>query len=242
MTAAGVYHFIEGLIHFCAYMTASLFPLSAEYSTGRTYFYKYVAQILTGNPEMSKQYSGYQMRCTVRVVMRPNRRVHMRLENIAFQQTNRILPVPTSRLTVVLPTNYFEKLTNSQDYRLIVRMLRLPVSFLWTRSGWVKEIQVSNSDIDWSLNLKKALMTMLNFNMRIKPSAINRSRNGIFMRTKYFEVKRYSFFILLRTSRAHRPSRPSFPPFPPRTASTDIARPTTNTACIPTQFASGIVR
>ena len=176
------------------------FSLSTEYTAGRSYVYNYWAQILTGNPEMSKQYSGYQLRCQVRFVVLRNRRVHMRMENIKFRQTNRILPL--RRPVVILPYTYFDKLTHRQDFVNIVRMLGLPVSFLWTSSAWVKEIRVSRRDTDWSLNIKKGLMTMLNFNMRIKPSDINLKTDGIFKRTKYYEVSPYNIVLLFHTNPA----------------------------------------
>lgn len=176
--------------------------LSTEYTVGRTYFYQYEAQIVTGNPEMSKQFSGYQMRCVVRLVMLRNRRVHMRLERIRFLQTNRILPV--RRPMIILPFTYFEKLSNPQDSVLVKRMLSIPVSYLWTPSGWLKDLRVSRTDTFWSLNIKKGLMTMLNFNMRIRPSAINHQTNGIFKRTKYFEVKcSIVTLLLLHRERPH---------------------------------------
>ena len=148
--------------------------------------YLYEAQILTGNPEMSSQYTGYQLRCRVLLTMRPNRRVLMRLRSISFRQTNRVLPV--RRPVVLLPPSLFRRLSNRQDYFNIVRMLQLPLTYKWTHSGWLKEIKVSNLETFWSLNLKKGLMTMLNFNLRIKASDINQKTNGIFKRTKYFEV------------------------------------------------------
>ena len=130
-------------------------------------------------------YSGFRLQCRVRLVMLSKRRFHMQLDRISFLQTNRIMP--TQRPTYILPKRLFRALTNRQDLALIKRMLSLPVSFVWTPTGWIKEIRVSKLDTFWSLNIKKGLMTMLNLNLRVDPQAVL-TGNGIFKRTKYFEV------------------------------------------------------
>lgn len=171
--------------------------LLAEYESGRSYYYSYQAQILTGVPESSNTYSGLRLQCRVRFVVLAKRRVHMRFDRISFLKTNRILPV--QRPTHILPKYLFQRLPSQKDQALIERMLQLPVSFVWTRTGWVKEIRVSKLDTFWSINIKKGFMTMLNLNLRVDPKDVLQG-NGVFRRTKYFEVSPSSAYLRLISS------------------------------------------
>lgn len=173
------------------------FDLLSGYQQGRRYFYMYESQILTGAPETASQYSGFSLVARVQLVV--SDRVLLRLDGARLKQANQILSL--DRPAVLLPLSFFREIPEPETRKAIENALVLPISFKWSGSGRVTEVQVTEEDPFWSVNAKKAILSMLNVNMKFRAEDVTKS-NGVLRKTKYFEVSylvKLSFFLLLIT-------------------------------------------
>lgn len=136
-----------------------------QFAQDKTYVYEYSARLLTGIPELADQYAGFEMNADLVLQARSNQAVDLKLTNIKVGRTND-----------ASPSNYEEDLDMvhrwNKEYQ---RELTKPIRFVH-EDGKVKSFQAERNEPDWSLNIKKSILSL--FNINLTPEKIIRAQQG----------------------------------------------------------------
>lgn len=134
------------------------------FQSGREYRYFYDAQILTGIPGSSRQHSGSRIQAMVVLQFRGGN-VVMKLNHVRVGKLNRKVPEPRAQLPFVV----FEQI--EIEPRLLEKLLK-PVKFSYT-NGLIHDIVFERTEDAWSANIKRAVMDMLQVNLKEQSSTDN---------------------------------------------------------------------
>jgi len=134
------------------------------FQSGREYRYFYDAQILTGIPGSSRQHSGSRIQAMVVLQFRAGN-VVMKLDHVRVGKLNRKVPEPRAQL----PFEVFESI--EIEPRLLEKLLK-PVKFAYT-NGLIHDIVFERTEEAWSANIKRAVLDMLQVNLKEQSSTDN---------------------------------------------------------------------
>ncbi|XP_074640373.1 vitellogenin-6-like [Tubulanus polymorphus] len=115
-------------------------------------------QIVTGLPELSRASSGLKIRSVVRVQFLEGDRVVLKMTAPRIYILNREIPTHQT-ISSLLPDRIFMELTESIAEKLRADLIK-PVSCRFV-DGAVSDVHVSEGDAIWSVNIKKALLSLL---------------------------------------------------------------------------------
>lgn len=137
-----------------------------EFAPGQKYVYEYSARLLTGIPELADQYSGFEMTADLVLQARGSPdQVDLRLANVKVGKTND-----------AVSGNYEEDIDMvhrwNKEYQ---RELTKPIRFSH-QNGKVNSFTAERSEPDWSLNIKKSILSL--FNLNLTPQKIIRAPHG----------------------------------------------------------------
>jgi len=135
-----------------------------RFKSGREYRYFYDAQILTGIPGSSRQHSGSRIQSMVVLQFRGGN-VVMKLNHVRVGKMNRKVPEPRAQL----PFEIFESV--EIEPRLLEKLLK-PVKFAYT-NGLIHDIVFDRTEEAWSANIKRAVLNMLQVNLKEQGSTEN---------------------------------------------------------------------
>jgi hypothetical protein len=139
---------------------------NVQFAPGQTYVYEYSARLLTGIPELADQYAGFEMTADLVLQSRgqPDK-VDMKLTNIKVGKTND-----------QTGGSYEEDIDMvhrwNKEYQ---RELTKPVRFQH-EAGKVTAFEAERNEPDWSLNVKKSILSL--FNLNLTPQKIIRAEKG----------------------------------------------------------------
>nr|ANB82451.1 vitellogenin [Saccostrea glomerata]ANB82452.1 vitellogenin [Saccostrea glomerata] len=135
---------------------------SQTYERNKEYLYEYETQALTGIPQGSTIYSGMKLKCDVRIQFRSRSSATLKLDKIVLAKIND--PIESVNPTQQqVPENLFRPLTG-KDADQMIKDLSRPINFLYVR-GNVREIKQEADDPEWSVNVKKGLLSILEVNL-----------------------------------------------------------------------------
>ncbi|VDK56203.1 unnamed protein product [Anisakis simplex] len=157
----------------------------------RLYRYLYRGQISNGLPRESTQHAASRIEAQV-VLAFPNteRTAVLQIDKIRFADLNGELPEPRE----IQRFDIFDERQIEEEHE---RVLRLPIRFRYV-DGLVSEIEFDREDKPWSENIKRAILNLLQVNLK---------KN---MRTDIREEQRVRDEIELREEREQRRERVDF--------------------------------
>jgi len=130
------------------------------FRSGREYKYLYNGQVLTGIPGSSVQHAGSRIQALVTLQFLTETRVLMKLSNIRMGRTNADIPFPRQNL----PFRVFDEIDIQSK---LENKLEKPVEFSYT-NGLIHDLILENGELPWSVNIKRAVLNMLQVNMKEK--------------------------------------------------------------------------
>ena len=120
------------------------------------YRYKYSSQVLTGIKELNSQYSGVRLFAQVRIQPRQDSTCRIQLDNPRFVSYNDILEWSQDRL---VSSGNEENIPSN-----IKTWLKTPFTVFHKR-GLVEKIQTENGEPEFIVNMKKALVSKLQYDL-----------------------------------------------------------------------------
>jgi hypothetical protein len=137
-----------------------------QFAVGQTYVYEYSARLLTGIPELADQYAGFEMTADLVLQARGTAdKVAMKLTNVKVGKTNDAVDGSFEEdIDMVHRWN--------KEYQ---RELTKPIRFQH-ENGKVIAFEAERSEPDWSLNVKKSILSL--FNLNLTPQKIIRAQQG----------------------------------------------------------------
>jgi hypothetical protein len=132
---------------------------------GQTYLYEYKGRLLTGIPELANQYSGFEIMSDLILQPISESVVAFKLSNVRIGQHNGQVPINYQQYFVMnhLPDPQYTK------------ELTKPIRFVYN-DGKVVAFEADQSEPEWSLNIKKSILSL--FNINLTPKKIIRSVNN----------------------------------------------------------------
>jgi len=135
-------------------------------SAGQTYVYDYTSRLLSGIPALADQYAGLELEA--QIVLQPQANtVAMKMTNVVIGKHNG--PVGHDGQPVMdhqMAQEYSRELTKTIRFEYI--------------DGKVKAFEADQSEAEWSLNMKKAILSLLNVNIAPKKIIKSVHSNQIF--------------------------------------------------------------
>lgn len=148
---------------------------------GQTYVYQYVGKLLTGIPQLADQYAGFEIIADLILQPLSGEIVAMKLDNVKVGKHNG--PVPN---------NYQEDIVmNHQPDALYQRELTKPIRFVYSE-GKVKAFEADISEPQWSLNIKKSILSL--FNLNLTPKKILKSPKANLMPKPDYDLTVYPIY------------------------------------------------
>jgi hypothetical protein len=132
---------------------------------GQTYLYEYSGRLLSGIPQLADQYAGFEILADLILQPLGEDIVAMKLANIKVGKHNG-----------QVPNNYQEEITmNHQPDAQYTRELTKPIRFIYA-DGKINQFEADQSEPEWSLNIKKSILSL--FNINLTPKKILKSPIG----------------------------------------------------------------
>lgn len=133
-----------------------------RFAPGKSYLYDYSARLETGIPKISDQFSAYQIRADIEIQSRSagSNEVKLRLGNIRTSQTD------GGSEEAAVPHEW------NREYE---KELSKPVVFTH-QNGRVINFRAERSEPEWSLNIKKSILSL--FTLDLEPKSILRLPEG----------------------------------------------------------------
>jgi len=136
------------------------------FRAGHEYTYTYNTQIATGlvpsetseDPGMPQQKAATRMQALTKIQFSSERHATLQLHGIRFGELNDAIPSPDR----VKPMRIFEPKQIPDEKH---RKLQLPAQFIYV-DGVIERIQFHPQDDTWSKNIKRAVLNMLQLNLR----------------------------------------------------------------------------
>jgi len=135
---------------------------SVRLTVGQTYVYDYSSRLLTGVPQLADQYAGFEIRAQLILQSLSDSVVAMKLANIKVGKHNG--PVGGNGF----PS--YDSSSPVMDHQMnpqYERELTKPIRFVYIE-GKVKAFEADQSEPEWSLNMKKSILSLLNLNLQPK--------------------------------------------------------------------------
>lgn len=141
-----------------------------KFIPGQTYLYDYSSRLLTGVPQLANQYSGFEIRAQVILQALSDSVVQLKMSMIQVGKHNGPVANDFPAGDVVM-----DHQMNSQYQRELTK----PIRFVHNE-GKVKAFEADQSEPEWSLNMKKAILSLLNVNLQPKKIIKSAKSNQIF--------------------------------------------------------------
>jgi len=137
-----------------------------EFTPGKTYTYEYSARLLTGIPKIAEQYSAFQMQADVIIQARSTSEVSLKIKDVKSIQKDQ-------QQGADLKEEDIEKLQKwTEEY---ARELEKPIMFNH-KNGKVSSFSADRDEPEWSINIKKSILSLLNLNLT--PKEVLRAPQG----------------------------------------------------------------
>jgi len=136
-----------------------------EFTPGKTYVYDYSARLLTGIPKISEQYSAFLMRAEVIVQARSGSEVGLKLKDIKSTQMDQLQGSELEQDKEVLQRwnkEYLKELEKAITFTHI--------------NGQVVNFMADKTEPEWSVNIKKSILSL--FNLNLQPKEVLRVPQG----------------------------------------------------------------
>ncbi|CAL2050590.1 unnamed protein product [Caenorhabditis brenneri] len=152
------------------------------------YLYKFDGLVLSGLPISGSEQSQTRISARARIQSADDHHIHLQLEDIRMAASN----LPEAEQMPVW--NSFEQRELSDEYK---QMLELPVR-AQLRNGLVSELQFEKEDVEWSKNMKRAVLNLVSFNPTISRDAMDKIENS-YEDKEPTEQDNWSFFTTEKT-------------------------------------------
>ena len=136
-----------------------------EFTPGKTYIYDYSARLLTGIPKISEQYSAFVMNAEVILQARSASEIGLKLKDIKSAQMDRLLGSELEQDKEML-----QRWT--KEY---LRELEKAITFTHV-NGQVVNFMADKTEPEWSINIKKSILSL--FNLNLTPKEVLRVPQG----------------------------------------------------------------
>lgn len=150
---------------------------------GSVWIYKFDSQVLTGIPMSDKNVAGNRLQYMVKFVFgdSPSSRRNCIMKIHKVLSSGDISDRITGDWRKMQDPKHFEKFNLLEEE---LEMLKKPVSFKYEPSGVISNIMVSPEEADWSLNIKKSIIQLLQ--VKLSPSSKDLSNERISHTSKIY--------------------------------------------------------
>jgi hypothetical protein len=158
----------------CAFLATAVLSsvnkpqIPVRLTPGQTYVYQYRGRLLTGIPQLANQFSGFEIESDLILQSLSDSVVAMKLSNIKVGKHNG--PAPNNYHGDIVMDHQI-----NADYQ---RELTKPIRFVYSE-GKVKAFEADQSEPEWSLNIKKSILSLLNVNLTPKKIIKSPKSNSI---------------------------------------------------------------
>jgi hypothetical protein len=136
---------------------------------GQTYVYQYRGRLLTGIPQLANQFAGFEIQSNLILQSLSDSVVAMQLSNIRVGKHNG--PVPGDYHDNIVMDHQI-----NSEYQ---RELTKPIRFVYSE-GKVTAFEADQSEPEWSLNIKKSILSLFNVNLTPKKIIKSPKTNTIY--------------------------------------------------------------
>lgn len=148
--------------------TEQYVPKQFEFKQGKTYIYKYAANVLNGVPNLRDEYSSFDLTADLILQVREQGLIAMKLTNISHLE----------HFVDHVHTVDDEHVVRDAEFKHdLERYLTMPIEFKHEK-GRVVLFKSSKNEPQWSLNMKRAILSL--FNINLTPEKVIRSHEGYF--------------------------------------------------------------
>lgn len=127
---------------------------NVQFIPGQVYIYEYNSRLLSGIPQLADQYAGFELQADL--VLQP-----LNEEVVAMKLAN----IKVGRLNDEVPANQQEDIDLAHHpHTEYQRELTKPIKF-FQQNGKIKSFEADASEPQWSLNMKKSILSLLNVNL-----------------------------------------------------------------------------
>jgi len=130
-----------------------------RFTPGLSYLYDYEARLMTGLPQLQSQYSGFELRSQVLIQALSDSVIAMKMTSIRVGKHNGVVQqdFPSGQSPFI----------DHQTHAQFQQQLSKPIRFVYSE-GKVKAFEADQSEPEWSLNMKKAFLSLLNVDLQPK--------------------------------------------------------------------------
>ncbi|KAL8567618.1 hypothetical protein ACOMHN_054431 [Nucella lapillus] len=133
------------------------------YLKGRQYWYRYNAQLVTGSPQSSKLTSGLRLVADLLLDFDGNHQAFARLKDVNLAKMDKFVE-DHSAFVNLQPEDTLLDGIQADIRQVMISQLQKPFIFRW-REGKVERVMFEPSDPQWSVNIKRGLISMFVVNL-----------------------------------------------------------------------------
>jgi hypothetical protein len=130
----------------------------SEFRAGREYQFIYNGQLMTGIPQSSEMHSATRIQALITLIFKSRTEVTMQMRHVRFGYLNDRVSNPRRMQSFEI----FEQVEVDEELKT---RLRAPVRFEY-KSGMISEIYWDTMEQPWSANIKRAVLNMLQVNLK----------------------------------------------------------------------------
>merc|ERR1719187_3166803 len=140
-----------------------------SWTPSQEYTYKYTTQVLNGIPELKSQFSGLRLISTVRIQPKQDYTLRIKIEDPKIVTYNDVIEW-TER--------YVPKEGRVEEIPSKMKTLLETPFIVFHKRGIVEKIQVAQNEPEYIVNLKKGLVSQLQYDLTKAKPEINESKSG----------------------------------------------------------------
>ncbi|RWS07112.1 vitellogenin-like protein [Dinothrombium tinctorium] len=138
---------------------------NVQYEPGFIYEYKYTSRLLAGIPKLASIYAGFELKADLILQPKTSRNVLMKLNNIEFGEINSKVERKSARNIGIV------HIINREYQHLLTKSIQFT-----HEDGVIKSFIADAAETNWSLNIKKAILSL--FYVNLTPQKIMRDARG----------------------------------------------------------------
>jgi hypothetical protein len=156
----------------CAFLASAVLSsviksqIPVRLTPGQTYVYHYRGRLLTGIPQLANHFAGFEIDSYLYLQALSDSVVAMKMSDIKVGKHNG--PVPNDYYGDIVMDHQI-----NSEYQ---RELTKPIRFVYSE-GKVKAFEADQSEPEWSLNIKKSILSL--FNVNLTPKKIIKSPKSL---------------------------------------------------------------
>ncbi|XP_033117062.1 vitellogenin-4-like [Anneissia japonica] len=157
-----------------------------QFSPDKLVRYDYEGQLLTGIPGTSQEYAGLKIKCKI-LLQYDLDVVRMLLSEVSLKHLQQKLEQPLKKQT---DSNFVD--LSEKELRKLTAELQKPIQFQY-RAGLISEIEASGNEPQWSINMRRGILNLLQVNLEggdstDNPINVNKIKRDELQQDRLFSV------------------------------------------------------